>query len=123
MNTKTLIFLTYCILIPELIFSQIINKGTLQIKSSTIVYFENEYINQIAGIHNNDGDLYLNNNLINHGTTVSNSGTTYFNSSSNAVQTISGTSNSVNFYNLEVNKPLTGVSVVNNYGLIVKNKY
>jgi hypothetical protein len=103
-------------------FGQIVNKGILQIETSTIVYFGDEYTNKSTGTHNNDGNLYLNDNFINNGTTtVPTSGTTYFNSTVNAIQSISGATNSANFFNLEVDNSLTGVSVDNNFGLIVAN--
>jgi len=104
------------------LFSQIVNEGTLKINPSTLVYFENAYTNDSTGTHDNEGNLHLNSNFINKGTTsIPTSGTTYFNSTVNAIQTISGTSNSVNFYNLEIANTLTGVSVADNFGLIVKN--
>ncbi len=83
--------------------SQIVNEGALKIASSTTVYFGDEYTNQSSGSHDNEGDLHLNNNFINNGTTVSAAGTTYFNSSDLDIQNISGTSNRINFHNLEVN--------------------
>jgi hypothetical protein len=118
-------FSLFCLVIflNNISYSQISNKGILQVKSSTTVYFGNEYINESTGIHNNDGELYINSNFVNNGTTsVPTSGTTYFNSTVNDIQTISGTTNNTNFYDLEINKTLTGVSVANNFGLIVANK-
>lgn len=118
---KNIILILYFISIPK-IYPQISNEGTLKIISSTIVTFQNEYTNKSTGTHNNDGQLYLNSNFINNGaTSVPVSGTTYFNSTINPIQTISGISNDANFYNLEVNNTLKGVSVANNFGLIVKN--
>ncbi|MBT8318172.1 MAG: T9SS type A sorting domain-containing protein [Lutibacter sp.] len=99
------------------IFSQIVNDGTLQIKPSTIVYFGEQYTNNAT--HNNDGNLHLNGNFINNGLTTSNEGTTSFVSSS--IQNIQGSSNEVNFYNLEINNSSVGVSVVDNFGLFVEN--
>jgi len=61
-------------------FSQIVNEGVLQIETSTDIYFENEYTNTNSGVHNNNGNLYLNNNFINNGVTTAISGTTYFKS-------------------------------------------
>ena len=104
------------------VFSQIVNNGTLQIEASTTVYFGDVYTN--SGIHNSDGDLYLNNNFINNGTTASASGTTFFKSATNDSLTISGTANTINLYNLEINisgVSKLGVSVVDNFGLIVEN--
>ena len=105
-------------------FSQIINNGILQIESSTTVYFEDEYTNGSSGTHNSNGNLYLNDNFINNGTTTSVSGTTYFKSSTNDLLTISGTTNAINFYNLEINisgASKLGVTVADNFGLIVEN--
>ena len=125
MDTKGLIFLAYFLVIPKLIFSQITNEGILQIKPSTIVSFQNNYTNKTNGIHNNDGDLYLNGNFTNHGVTSSSSGTTFFKSSVNDILTIDGTRDSIQFYNLEINvngASKKGVYVNNNLGLIVANK-
>ncbi|WP_338356652.1 T9SS type A sorting domain-containing protein [Yeosuana marina] len=102
---------------------QIVNNGTLKIEQSTIVYFGNEYLN--AGIHDNEGDLYLNSNFINDGSTSSSSGTTFFTSAVNDTLSISGTEGSINFFNLEVNVTSSskkGVSVADGFGLIVKNR-
>lgn len=121
---RFIIFLLYLICCPFLFFSQITNKGILQVEPSTIVYFGDEYVNKSSGIHNNDGDLYLNNNFTNNGVTNSISGTTFFKSSTNSVLTISGATNNINLYNIEVD--VTGVAkkgleVVDGFGLIVKN--
>lgn len=101
------------------IFSQIVNEGTFHVEPSTFVYFGYEYTNN--GIHNNNGDLHLNNNFINNDSTASISGTTYFNSSLNDIQTISGSTGTINFYNLEIDSSLRGVQVVDNFGLFVEN--
>lgn len=106
-------------------FSQIVNEGTLQIMPSTTVYFKTEYLNQSTGIHNNQGELYLNNNFINHGVTTSTSGTTFFESSVNDILNIGGTKDSIQFYNLEVNVNgalKKGIYVGDDIGLIVANK-
>jgi len=121
MKQKYIIFLGFYFIFANSIFSQIVNEGTLQIKSSTTVYFGDEYTNKTTATHNNDGDLYLNSNFINNGATTSTSGTTFFNSSVNSIQTISGSTSPVNFYNLEVDNSLTGVSVEDNFGLYVTN--
>ena len=105
-------------------FSQISNEGTIQISASTVVYFQDEYTNSSTGIHNNDGDLYLNSNFINNGNTAATSGTTYFISSDFDIQNILGTTGNINFYNLEVNLTSAskkGISVVENFGLVVAN--
>ena len=121
MKLQALTFLFY-FLCTHTLFSQIVNEGTLKINPSTLVYFGDAYTNKSTGTHDNDGELHLNNNFINNGiTSVPTSGTTYFNSTVNAVQTISGTSNSANFFNLEVANTLTGVFVADNFGLLVKN--
>ncbi len=114
------LFCLYFICVPFL-FSQIVNIGILQIEPSETVYFGDEYTNKTTGIHNNNGDLYLNHNFINNGITSAISGTTFFNSTVNNIQTILGLTGSVNFYNLEINNSLTGVSVIDNFGLMVEN--
>ncbi|WP_299527712.1 T9SS type A sorting domain-containing protein [uncultured Lutibacter sp.] len=121
MKQKYLTFLCFYLIFNIAIFSQIVNEGTLQIEPSTTVYFGDEYTNKSAATHNNDGDLYLNNNFINNGITTSVSGTTSFKSSVNAIQTISGTANTANFYNLEVDNTLMGVSITDSFGLFVEN--
>lgn len=124
MKLKNLILAyTYLLFIP-IGFAQIVNSGTLKINASTTVYFGDEYTNKTGATHNNDGDLYLNSNFINNGTTVATAGTTYFVSATNAIQTISGSTNNINFYNLQLNLSAVGkkgVSVVDNFGLFVKN--
>ena len=81
MNLKTLVFYSICVIIPSVICAQIVNEGILQIQPSTLVYFQNAYINR--GTHKNDGDLYFNSNFENNGITSSASGTTFFKSSNN----------------------------------------
>lgn len=105
-------------------YSQIVNEGILQIKASTNVYFGDEYTNKSTGIHNNNGELHLNNNFVNNGITTAVSGTTFFNSVLNDIQTISGTKDSIIFNNLEVNLTHVtkkGVSVADGFGVIVTN--
>lgn len=119
-------FVWWCLSIISFLplHAQIVNEGTLKISTSTIVYFGDEYTNQASGSHENGGDLYLNNNFINNGLTTSSSGTTYFNSSNLDIQSISGLSNSINFYNLEVNLTSAskkGLSVDDQFGLTVEN--
>ena len=104
--------------------SQIVNEGILQISPSTNVYFENEYTNKTTGIHNSNGNLYLNNNFVNNGVTLALSGTTYFKSATNNVVTISGTTNNINLYNLQIDITTVGtkgVSVADNFELNVAN--
>ena len=110
-----------CFIFSSTILSQIVNEGTLHVEPSTTVYFGEEYTNKTTGTHNNHGDLYLNNNFINNGITSAISGNTFFNSSTNNIQTISGSSNTINFYNLSIDNSLTGVNVADNFGLIVGN--
>lgn len=122
MKQNYLFFLVLFFICKSLGYTQIVNKGTLKILGSTEVYFGNEYTND--GTHNNDGNLHLKGNFVNNGTTTSASGTTFFDSTTNAIQTISSTNsgtNSANFFDLEIDNSLTGVSVANNFGLIVAN--
>lgn len=105
-------------------YSQIVNEGILHISPTTDVFFESEYTNKSSGLHASNGNLYLNNNFINNGSTASASGTTFFKSSINPLITISGLSNSVNFYNLAIDITATntkGVSVADNFELNVAN--
>lgn len=114
-----LFFICSLQLFPQI---KIVNKGDLKIMPFTNVYFENTYIND--GNHNNDGNLHLKGDFMNNGITASASGTTFFNSATNAIQTISGTKDSVFFYNLEVNLinvNKKGVSVADGFGVIVTN--
>ncbi|MFC0604893.1 T9SS type A sorting domain-containing protein [Winogradskyella pulchriflava] len=106
-------------------YSQIMNEGILKIKPSTDVYFEAAYINTASGTHESHGNLYLNHSFTNDGTTViPTSGTTYFKSSDNPVLNISGASNEIRFYNLEIDVTgidAKGVTVADNFGVIVDN--
>jgi hypothetical protein len=109
---------------PGLIESHIVNKGILKIEPSTEVYFGNEYKN--TGTHDNEGNLYLNHHFINDGTTsIPTSGITSFRSSVNDTLTISGTTGSINFYNLEINvtgATKKGVSVIDGFDLKIVNQ-
>ena len=111
-------FVCFFLMFSSNMFAQIINDGNLNIESLTSVYFEDEYTNN--GIHNNNGDLYLSSNFINNDSTSAISGTTFFKSSINNIQTISGSTNKINFYNLEIDNSLLGVQVVGNFGIFVK---
>ncbi|QRM90656.1 T9SS type A sorting domain-containing protein [Lacinutrix sp. WUR7] len=105
-------------------YSQIVNEGILNISAATDVYFENEYTNSSSGIHKSSGNLYLNNNFINNGTTESSLGTTYFKSSNNPLLSISGTSNAIHFNNLEVDITAVnkkGITVADGFALNVAN--
>ena len=124
MNLKPTLILFFISGICFLSNAQIINKGSLKITSSTNVYFHDEYTNDTSGNHMCDGNLYLNNNFINHGSTQSTSGTTYFKSAENTLLTLSGTSENANFYNLEIDVTTInkkGVSVANDFALHVTN--
>lgn len=79
---------------------QISNYGDLKIVSGTNVAFGLEYLNN--GNHVSDGNLHLKDNFVNNGSTSSSSGTTFFESTSSDILQISGTTNTINFYNLEV---------------------
>lgn len=125
MKPKDYYLLSVLFITPIFIFSQILNKGTLQIKPSTTVSFVDVYTNDTSGIHNNDGELYINHSFVNNGTTVANSGTTFFKSAVNDSINISGTTGDINFYNFELDITSVskkGVSVNNDIGLIVANK-
>ena len=123
---KQITFVLSCLFLFTVIpiFSQISNEGTIKISASTVVVFQDEYTNSLTGMHNSDGDLYLNSNFINNGNTTASSGTTYFNSSDFDIQNISGTTGKINFYNVEVNLTNVskkGLSVADNFGLVVAN--
>lgn len=102
-------------------YSQMVNEGILQINPLTTVYFGDEYTNKSTGIHNNEGELHLNHNFINNGTTsAAVTSTTHFTSSA-AIQEIKGSVPRVNFYNLVINNTFKGVSVVDAFELNVTN--
>ena len=111
--------LCFYLLFLSNIYAQIVNEGPLHIETSTLVYFGDEYTNN--GTHNNNGTLYLNSNFINNDSTWAIAGTTIFKSATNNIQTISGSTNYINFYNLEIDNDLTGVQVVDDFGLLVNN--
>ena len=124
MKIKYLILIVFLFSKLDKANSQIVNEGILQISPSTNVYFENEYTNKTTGIHNSNGNLYLNNNFVNNGVTLALSGTTYFKSATNNVVTISGTTNNINLYNLQIDITtvgIKGVSVADNFELNVAN--
>lgn len=112
--------LSHCLIIFNLlcVYSQIVNEGVLQISNATDVYFENEYTNKVSATLSTNGNLYLNNSFINNGVTTSNSGTTYFKSNTNPLLSISGSSNTINFNNLEVD-----ITAVNTKGLSVSDGF
>ncbi|MEQ3668926.1 MULTISPECIES: T9SS type A sorting domain-containing protein [unclassified Olleya] len=90
----------------------------MQISNATDVYFENEYTNKVSATLSTNGNLYLNNSFINNGVTTSNSGTTYFKSNTNPLLSISGSSNTINFNNLEVD-----ITAANTKGLSVSDGF
>ncbi len=93
--------------------AQIINKGTLKIESGTEVSFGEDYTNDTAATHTNEGNLHLKADFTNNGTiSTPSSGTTYFDSTTNVTQTIDGSAKEINFYNLEVNNTTAGVQGV-----------
>jgi hypothetical protein len=123
MKKITILFILLVSLVD--IHAQIVNKGILKIKSSTIVYFGDDYTNESGATHTNDGDLHLEGNLTNDGTvttTGSATGTTYFNSSATTTQNLNGTSDAAKFYNLTVNNASTdgeSLEVADGYNLEV----
>ncbi len=116
---KLVFLILFCLIHSASSYSQIINEGVFHIENATTVYFGREYTNN--GNYNNNGELFLNSNFINNGITTAASGTTFFTSNTNAVQSISGTTNTINFYNLTINNSLSGVSVATDFGVIVEN--
>ena len=112
--------LSHCLIIFNLlcVYSQIVNEGVLQISNATDVYFENEYTNKVSATLSTNGNLYLNNSFINNGVTTSTSGTTYFKSNTNPLLSISGSSNTINFNNLEVD-----ITAANTKGLSVSDGF
>ncbi len=102
--------------------AQISNHGDLKIVNGTDVKFMDEYVNN--GNHSSDGNLQLNNNFINNGNTVANSGTTFFKSATNNLIQISGSANTINFYNLELDVTAAdtkGVLVQDNRSINLQN--
>ncbi|TYB79914.1 T9SS type A sorting domain-containing protein [Bizionia myxarmorum] len=104
--------------------AQIVNKGILKISAGTDVYFQNAYTNAVAATHDSDGNLHLNHDFINNGTTVAAAGTTFFKSATNPLIELTGTSKKAIFYNLEINVTGTGkkgVLVADEFNLQVEN--
>jgi hypothetical protein len=103
---------------------QIINKGDLRIESGTSVYLGENFTNEATGTMDTEGNIHVNGDFTNDGFVSSTNGTTYFNSSSNATQNLSGASQTVQFYNLEVNNTAVGVNglaVADGFNLKVTN--
>lgn len=122
---QKIFFVLLCLLCVVLqLKSQIVNSGVFKIQETTVVFLGENYTNKLGGIHNCNGELYLEGNFINNGTTESTAGSVNFISTGNQTQTISGSANSINFYNLKVDMVhglRKGVSVADNFGLYVKN--
>lgn len=122
----TYLMLFYALFCISLISNaQIVNEGDLKINTGTTVYFGEEYTNTATGNHECNGDLYLNSSFVNHGFTSAKSGTTFFKSNNKKPLKISGTSKTVNFYNLEIDVTSAnpnGLSILNNLILNVDNK-
>jgi len=119
--------LSHCLIVFNLlcVYAQIVNEGVLQISSTTDVYFENEYTNKSSATLSANGNLYLNDSFINNGVTTSTTGTTYFKSTVNPLLSISGSSNNINFNNLEVDITATntkGLSVADGFLLNISNQ-
>lgn len=119
--------LSHCLIVFNLlcVYVQIVNEGVLQISSTTDVYFENEYTNKSSATLSANGNLYLNDSFINNGVTTSTTGTTYFKSTVNPLLSISGSSNNINFNNLEVDITATntkGLSVADGFLLNISNQ-
>jgi len=119
--------LSHCLIVFNLlcVYAQIVNEGVLQISSTTDVYFENEYTNKTSATLSANGNLYLNDSFINNGVTTSTTGTTYFKSTVNPLLSISGSSNNINFNNLEVDITATntkGLSVADGFLLNISNQ-
>ncbi len=130
LSKKTTTFFLSLLFVTNYLSAQIVNEGTLKIKDGTTVYFGEEYTNKAGATLNNEGNLHLNSNFINNGTVTesgapnSANGQTIFdsptnvNASTNAIQTISGTTK-VAFENLKIDNT-TGVSVADGMELIVE---
>lgn len=124
MNLKTTLSLFFIPCFCFLANSQIINQGQFKIAASTTVYFQEDYTNATTGNHVSEGDFYLNSNFINHGITSADDGTTYFKSATNSLLTLTGDSQKVNFYNVEIDVTAPnkkGVSVAHEFSLQVAN--
>ena len=122
------------LLIVANVKAQIVNEGVLKIKNGTTVYFGETYTNKAGAMHDNEGDLHLNSDLVNNGTMAQSAnanvanGITIFdsptnaNATINAIQHISGT-NKVIVENLELNMTdasSKGVLVADNTELTVE---
>lgn len=104
--------------------AQIVNKGDLKIESGTSVYLGENFTNEATGSLDTEGNIHVNGDFTNDGFVSSTNGTAYFNSSSNATQNLSGASQTVQFYNLEVNNTAVGVNgleVADGFNLKVTN--
>ncbi|WP_246035803.1 T9SS type A sorting domain-containing protein [Winogradskyella algicola] len=121
-KTTIIIIIMLLLLFQEQVIAQISNLGDFKIVSGTEVSFTSNYEN--SGNHNSDGNLYLNSNFVNNGTTTANGGTTFFKSITNDNQEITGSTNQINFYNLEVDMTspsAKGLSIADAIGLHLGN--
>ena len=112
-------------LVISLGYSQgsVINKGVLKIESGTSFYTLLTFENDLTGSLTNNGDLVLGADYQNKGTTTATIGTTSLIGVSSQRIYFDETSplHTININNLVINNSSsTGVSVDNNYGLIVQ---
>lgn len=122
---KKISLLIVLYLVISLGYSQgsVINKGVLKIESGTSFYTLLTFENDFTGNLTNKGDLVLGADYQNKGITTATIGTTSLIGESNQRIYFDETSplHSININNLVINNSSsTGVSVDNNYGLIVK---
>ena len=120
MKIKIFKKIIYCfvLLLTSTFYSQIVNEGTLKINELTTVCFHNDFTNKSTGNYTNNGELSVNNNFINNGTTASTAGTTFFNNTQSS-QNIEGTSDVI-FYNVTINNPQTVFQETNS---IIENNF
>lgn len=122
---KKISLLIVLYLVISLGYSQgsVINKGVLKIESGTSFYTLLTFENNLTGSLTNNGDLVLGADYQNKGTTTATIGTTSLIGVSSQRIYFDETSplHTININNLVINNSSsTGVSVDNNYGLIVK---
>jgi len=122
---KKISLLLVLYLVISLGYSQgsVINKGVLKIESGTSFYTLLTFENDLTGSLTNNGDLVLGADYQNKGTTTATIGTTSLIGVSSQRIYFDETSplHTININNLVINNSSsTGVSVDNNYGLIVQ---
>lgn len=103
--------------------NKVINQGLLKIEPGTSFYTAMTFKNELAGSLNNEGDLVLGADYQNKGTTTATIGTTRLIGATNQRIYFDETSSlhTININNLVINNSSsTGVSVDDNYALIVK---